>query len=98
LLYFAGAILEFRRGLWALVEKGAVEGLMYCSKLAGRVPKRREARVAEKAMKRATAMKITVMERVGARVAVGVLAGTLSIHGRKEWRPVCSGRCDGELR
>lgn len=65
----AGAMLLFKSGLWAVVESGALPGLTYCSKEEARVPKRREARVAEMATKRATATRKILGKRGSARLS-----------------------------
>lgn len=70
LRYFSGAMLLLRRGLCVEVEKGSFEDFRYESIEGARAPKRREARVAEMAMKRATAIRNRRESREGARVSV----------------------------
>jgi hypothetical protein len=53
-----------------LVEKGTLDGLMYCKMEGARALMRREARIAELAMKRAIANSKSLEKREEARVEV----------------------------
>jgi len=71
--YAAGAMLLFISGRWTCVENVYLLDLRYWSSEGERTPKRREARIAERAMKKAMATRKTREKREVATVVTSAV-------------------------